>query len=98
MEIIHPWDVKQGPFPTYHHSKYFRRAEDYILEIQKVDPHSSHKNGGMVIRRLDPELLEELGGIVQKWFQPIHTGCRGAGPGQRVACVYCRMPSRGMEF
>lgn len=56
-------DVKKGT--AYIRSDVSGQVKDYEIEIQKVDYTTAHKNKGMVIKVIDPELLALTGGIVQ---------------------------------
>lgn len=56
-------DVKKGT--AYIRSSVSGELKDYEIEIQRVDYTTTHKNKGMVIKVVDPRLLELTGGIVQ---------------------------------
>ena len=63
IEIACRQDVKPGT--AYIRSNISGELKDYEIEIQKVDINAGHKNKSLVIKVVDPELLELTGGIVQ---------------------------------
>lgn len=63
MEIGYRQDVKKGQ--AWIRSSVSGEVKDYEIEIIKVDYNPIQKNKGLVIKVVDPELLELTGGIVQ---------------------------------
>ena len=63
IPVAHRQEVTKGEAVL--RSSISGEIRDYKIEILKVDPSSSHRNKGIVIRVVDEELLKLTGGIVQ---------------------------------
>lgn len=63
VEIGYRQDIQKGQ--AFIRSSVSGEVKDYEIEIQQIDYSPIHKNKGLVIKVVDPALLELTGGIVQ---------------------------------